>query len=85
MKLSALYQSSTSGFPNYSDVDPLATVLCKRAPERLLWGSDWPHTGALDQPPDGAVLFDKLSVWTSSNETRRKILVDNPDRLFWKG
>ncbi|MBL7250406.1 amidohydrolase family protein [Alloalcanivorax marinus] len=85
VKLSGLYLSSASGFPDYSDLDELAAGLIEAAPERILWGTDWPHpqSAIRGQVPDGAVLFDRLAIWAPSAELRRRILVDNPDRLYW--
>jgi D-galactarolactone isomerase len=82
VKLSGLYLSSQVGFPSYSDLDPLAEKLVKTAPDRLIWGSDWPHPMAKERP-DGAMLFDRLSEWAPAPEIRHKILVDNPGRLYW--
>lgn len=83
VKLSGLYLSSVCGFPDYGDVDELATALVKAAPDRLLWGTDWPHVGAGADIPDGALLLDKLETWGASPSARHSILVDTPDRLFW--
>lgn len=82
-KLSGLYLSSRSGPPDYADVDELAADLVRHAPERLLWGSDWPHAISLPYIPDGALLFDKLAAWAPDESVRRQILVTNPERLFW--
>ncbi len=51
------------------------------APERMVWGSDWPHPTEKDKPDD-AVLFDLLSDWAPDEQTRHRILVDNPARLY---
>jgi predicted TIM-barrel fold metal-dependent hydrolase len=87
VKLSGLYLSSRVGHPSYSDVDALAGRLCRTAPQRVLWGTDWPHLVALamGQPaPDGALLFDKLADWLPDANDRRRVLVDNPERLYWR-
>jgi predicted TIM-barrel fold metal-dependent hydrolase len=53
------------------------------APERLVWGSDWPHPGKPDDnKPDDAVLFDLLTVWAPDEATRNRILVHNPEVLY---
>jgi predicted TIM-barrel fold metal-dependent hydrolase len=83
VKLSGLYLSSRAGFPEYRDVDGLAKALVAAAPHRLIWGSDWPHPVAGRQKPDGAMLFDRLAEWAPDAEVRRRILVDNPARLYW--
>jgi len=83
VKLSGVYIQSRTGYPSYADMDELAMTLIRQAPERLVWGSDWPHVGALAQKPDGAGLVDQLTRWTASEAVRRLILVENPDRLYW--
>jgi D-galactarolactone isomerase len=83
IKLSGLYLSSASGFPNYRDVDALAAALVAAAPEQLLWGTDWPHVGAGADKPDGALLVEKLETWGIGPAARQSILVDAPGRLFW--
>ena len=83
VKLSAVYVQSTAGYPDYQDVDPWASELVRIAPDRMLWGSDWPHVGATTQKPDGARLVDRLAVWAADPAVRRRILVDNPAALYW--
>jgi predicted TIM-barrel fold metal-dependent hydrolase len=81
VKLSAAYRLSP---PPWSQVGPLATALIDLAPERLLWGSDWPHVAITDPeavPPTEALL-DLLPDWTSDAAIQRRILVDNPARLY---
>ena len=81
VKLSGAYIDTTSGPPAYADTTKVAQAYVKAAPERLVWGSDWPHPTEKDKPDD-AVLFDLLTVWVSDDTTRRRILVDNPARLY---
>jgi D-galactarolactone isomerase len=83
VKLSGVYIQSQAGYPDYGDVDALAAALVKAAPERMLWGTDWPHPGATPRKPDGARLFDQLARWAPMAATRRRILVENPDALYW--
>lgn len=85
IKLSGPYLSSAEGPPHFSDVDELAAELAALAPERTLWGSDWPHPVAQQHGfvPDGARLFDQLSRWVPDAERRQRILVANPHRLYW--
>jgi D-galactarolactone isomerase len=83
VKLSGLYISSHRGAPLYEDLDELAAGLAAAAPERVLWGSDWPHTLAPGRKPDGAVLFDKLANWVPAAAARKRILVENPQQLYW--
>jgi predicted TIM-barrel fold metal-dependent hydrolase len=77
------YRSSVKGFP-YDDVAPLARGYIEAAPDRCVWGSDWPHPSLFGDThmPDDGQLFDMLGAWAPSDELRRKILVDNPARLY---
>jgi predicted TIM-barrel fold metal-dependent hydrolase len=53
------------------------------APERLVWGSDWPHpTEPVDRKPNDAFLFDLLSEWAPDERTRNAVLVANPSALY---
>ncbi|MDM0108422.1 amidohydrolase family protein [Variovorax sp. J22R24] len=84
VKLSAPYISSKVGAPTYADVDPVATALVQAAPERMLWGSDWPHPLVTTDPrPDDAAMLDRLAIWAPDPNRRRQILVENPTRLYW--
>ena len=63
-------------------LDQVAQAYVKRAPERLVWGSDWPHpTEKTDAKPDDAILFDLLADW-APDEAAHRILVDNPAALY---
>lgn len=64
-----------------SQVGAPAIDLVQRAPERMLWGSDWPHTLATTRP-HGADLLRRLRVWAPHNDTQAQILQANPERLF---
>jgi D-galactarolactone isomerase len=84
VKLSGPYISSRIGPPTYADIDPVATELVQAAPERVVWGTDWPHPTVTTEPkPDDAAILDRLAVWAAGEATRRRILVDNPTRLYW--
>lgn len=80
VKLSGLYRLSDAG-PDYPDVDPLANALIDAGPERMLWGSDWPHV-ALDRAPATESLLDRLPVWVPNAGQRQRILVENPATLY---
>jgi D-galactarolactone isomerase len=83
VKLSAPYETSKAGPPNYDDVGALAKILVKDAPERMLWASNWPHLGQpRDRLPDEAVQLDMLLDWAPDESIRRQILVDNPAALY---
>ena len=83
VKLSSAYQDSKVGPPAYSDVGKVAKAYVNAAPERMVWGSDWPHpTEKADAKPDDAVLFDLLADWAPREAVRNRILVDNPASLY---
>lgn len=81
-KLSAPYRLSEM-FPDYPDARPFHEALVRVNPERLLWGSDWPHPQiAAAVMPDDGHLVDLFDAWTPDPRHRRLILVDVPARLF---
>ena len=81
IKLSGAYMMS--GPPRYPDAAPIAQAYIAAAPERVVWGSDWPHPTEGDTlKPDDAALFDLLSDWAPDEKTRNKILVENPAALY---
>jgi D-galactarolactone isomerase len=81
VKLSGAYMDSIEGAPAYSDVAPVARGFVDAAPERVVWGSDWPHTTAT-APVDDAALIDLLARWAPDARTRERILVENPSVLY---
>jgi predicted TIM-barrel fold metal-dependent hydrolase len=81
VKLSGLYIDSKVGAPTYADTAAVGKAYVQQAPERLVWGSDWPHPTA-KQKPDDAYLLDLLAEWAPEETTRRLILVDNPAKLY---
>ena len=81
VKLSAPYESSRAGPPDYDDVSRLARVLVAAHAERCVWASNWPHPGR--QPaPDDAALLGLLQHWTDDEHSRQRILVHNPAALY---
>ncbi|MEP6740289.1 MAG: amidohydrolase family protein [Caldimonas sp.] len=82
VKLSAAYRVSHEGGPGYADVLPIVRSLCAANPERLVWGSDWPHVELAARMPDDADLVDLLAEWFPDPDTRRRVCVDNPARLY---
>jgi predicted TIM-barrel fold metal-dependent hydrolase len=83
VKLSGAYADSRSGPPGYADTGAVARAYVRAAPERLVWGSDWPHPTEQGKTlPDDAVLFDLLLDWAPDETTPHQILVDNPARLY---
>jgi D-galactarolactone isomerase len=82
VKLSAPYETSKTGAPKYEDVGKLAKALVKKAPERMLWASNWPHPGNRQNLPNDEDLLDLLLSWAPVENDRKKILVDNPAELY---
>lgn len=66
----------------YADTLPLGRALVQAAPERLVWGSDWPHTTEAPGSVNDADLLDLLQAWAGSDAAMDRILVDNPARLY---
>lgn len=81
VKLAGAYLNTEIGGPEYPDATRIAQAFVRVAPERLVWGSDWPHVTEKHMPDD-AVLFDLLGVWAGDEKTRQRILVDNPAKLY---
>jgi predicted TIM-barrel fold metal-dependent hydrolase len=93
VKISGAYRASKRA-PDYSDAAPLARALIAANPDRVVWGTDWPHPDAVTPPGrkptevtplleiDDGRLLNELAVWAPDSAIRRKILVDNPARLY---
>jgi D-galactarolactone isomerase len=81
VKLSVTYDSSKDGPPGYADVNRVGQAYVKAAPERLVWGSNWPHPSEPNKPDD-AMLFDLLAQWAPDEATRNRILVQNPQTVY---
>lgn len=82
VKISGAYRVDPGGAP-WPLADPFARTLVAEAPDRLVWGSDWPHPHLQGSPmPNDGELFDRLLDWTPDSAVRHKILVDNPSRLY---
>jgi predicted TIM-barrel fold metal-dependent hydrolase len=86
VKLSGFYMDGKVGPPTYADRVEVAKAYVKEAPERLVWGSDWPHpTEKEDNKPDDAKLLDLLAACAPDEATRNRILVDNAAKLYGFG
>jgi predicted TIM-barrel fold metal-dependent hydrolase len=93
VKISGAYRASTRA-PDYADVVPFAHALIAANPDRIVWGSDWPHPNSVTPPGhkvtevtplfqiDDGRLLNQLPVWAPDAAVRTKILVDNPARLY---
>jgi D-galactarolactone isomerase len=82
VKLSGPYETSKLGAPYYDDVGRLAKTLVKAAPERMVWGTNWPHVSPGVIVPDDADVLDVLLDWVPGEANRKKVLVDNPADLY---
>jgi predicted TIM-barrel fold metal-dependent hydrolase len=92
VKISGAYRASTQA-PDYLEVAPFAKALIAANPDRVVWGTDWPHPNtspsghpSTDVTPrlaiDDGRLFNQFAVWAPDTGLRKKILVDNPARLY---
>jgi len=81
VKLSVTYDNTKDGPPGYSDITKVAQAYVKAAPERMVWGSNWPHPNEANKPDDAA-LFDLMAKWAPNEKTRNRILVENPAALY---
>ncbi|WP_323037757.1 amidohydrolase family protein [Pararhodobacter sp.] len=69
--------------PPYDDVIPFAQAIVEAFPDRVLWGTDWPHPNLKSHMPDDGALVDFIPKIARTPEQQRKLLVDNPMRLYW--
>lgn len=75
---------SQRGPPGYDDVVPFARRLVEEFPDRVLWGTDWPHPNLKSHMPDDGALVDFIPRIATTPELQRRLLVDNPMRLYWE-
>jgi len=69
--------------PPYNDVAPFAKKLIEHAPDRVLWGTDWPHPNMKSHLPDDGLLVDRIPVVAPTENAQKKLLVENPTLLYW--
>ncbi|MGI9645014.1 MAG: amidohydrolase family protein [Ilumatobacteraceae bacterium] len=81
VKLSAPYESSADGPPGFADIAELVDALVARAPDRMLWASNWPHPGQ-GAPPSPTELVALRDRWLPTPELRRQVLAENPTDLY---
>lgn len=81
VKISSWYRLSDEG-PPYDDMRPMAEALMETRPDRVLWGSNWPHPMFKGPMPNDGTLLDQFMEWAGSDAVRQAVLVDNPDRLY---
>lgn len=82
VKISGAERISRQTVPPFDDVVPVAQALIAAAPDRCVWGSDWPHVKLSVPMPNDGELLDLLVDWAPDEAQRRKILVDNPQKLY---
>jgi 2-pyrone-4,6-dicarboxylate lactonase len=80
IKFTGVYRISRT--PGFADAFPMARALIETAPDRIIWGSDYPHLTPLAGTIDSVELFNVLGQWAPDDSTRQKILVDNPRNLY---
>lgn len=83
-KFAGVYESSKSGGPDYEDVAAIARLIAGYAPQRIVWGTNWPHNLAKEQQdyPDDISLLETVLGWLPDDQGRHLALVDNPEELF---
>jgi 2-pyrone-4,6-dicarboxylate lactonase len=82
-KVSCPERLSLSGSPGYDDVVPFSRHLVERFPDRVLWGTDWPHPNMKSHMPDDGGLVDVIPRIAPDAASQQRLLVDNPLRLYW--
>jgi predicted TIM-barrel fold metal-dependent hydrolase len=83
VKLSGAYADTKIGPPSYADAGAVVRAYIRAAPDRCVWGSNWPHpTEHSKELPDDALLFDQLMNWAPDEEVLHRILVENPAALY---
>jgi len=82
-KVSCPDRLSKSGPPEYNDVVPFARRLVETFPDRVLWGTDWPHPNLKSHMPDDGALVDFIPKVAPTPDLQRRLLVDYPTRLYW--
>jgi len=82
VKLTGAYRISDRDATPYDDVMPMAAALLAANPDRLVWGSDWPHPRHPGVMPNDGALLDQLADWGADADIRQKILVFNPERFY---
>jgi predicted TIM-barrel fold metal-dependent hydrolase len=84
VKISSWYRLSRAGGPHWPDMAPMAQALAEARPDRLVWGSNWPHPNRFDEKdiPDDGDLVDAFCEWVPDAAVREQILVKNPERLY---
>ena len=83
-KVSGAERLSVSGPPGYDDFVPFARHIVETFPDRVLWGTDWPHPNMKSHMPDDGALVDIVPRIAPTGDLQRRLLVANPQRLYWE-
>ncbi len=83
-KVSGAERLSVSGPPDYADVVPFARHVVETFPDRVIWGTDWPHPNMKSHMPDDGNLVNLVPRIARTDDLQRRLLVDNPLRLYWE-
>jgi len=83
-KVSGAERLSVSGPPGYADVVPFARHIVETFPDRVIWGTDWPHPNMRSHMPDDGNLVDLIPRIAPTEDRQRRLLVANPMRLYWE-
>jgi len=82
VKISGANRVSETDLPPYDDVKPMAAALIEAAPERIMWGTDWPHPNKYEVNPNDGDMVDAFGDWVPDEDLRRRIMVDNPATFY---
>ncbi len=82
IKISGANRVSATDLPPYDDCQPMAEALIAAAPDRIMWGTDWPHPNKYEVNPNDGDLVDAFAVWVPDEALRRRIMVDTPAALY---
>lgn len=82
-KVSCPDRLTVSGSPLYADVVPFAKTVVEQFADRVLWGTDWPHPNMKKEMPDDGILVDYVPSIAVTKELQQKLLVTNPNNLYW--
>jgi 2-pyrone-4,6-dicarboxylate lactonase len=83
-KVSGAERLSVSGPPTYDDFVPFARHIVETFPDRVLWGTDWPHPNMKSHMPDDGALVDIVPRIAPTGDLQHRLLVANPQRLYWE-
>jgi len=82
VKISGANRVSASDLPPYDDVKPMARALAEAAPDRIMWGTDWPHPNKYVANPNDGDLVDAFGDWITDQTLRHKIMVETPAKFY---